>query len=127
MAEEGRGGYVWRYLAVGATSAAMEMGLFIVLGEALGVNVRLANIIALATATFYNFMMSRAYTFKGTGNPLRSAALYFMLFIFNQAFSTTAIVLLIGQGAPPALAKLATMACIVTWNFVLYRKLVFKQ
>ena len=52
--------------------------------------------------------------------------LYLILFAFNMAFSTLAISWLVGFGVHSILAKLATMVCITLWNFVLYRKVIFK-
>ena len=52
--------------------------------------------------------------------------LYLVLFAFNTTFSTLAITWLVSLGLHSAVAKLMTMVCIVMWNFVLYRKVIFK-
>lgn len=85
-----------------------------------------ANIIAVIASTVFNFTVNHSVTFKSTGNPLRSLMLYLILFAFNMAFSTLAISWLVGFGVHSILAKLATMVCITLWNFVLYRKVIFK-
>jgi putative flippase GtrA len=70
--------------------------------------------------------MSYNWTFKSAASLPKSIALYLVLFAFNQLFSNFAIVWLIGLGLPALFAKVITMGCIVLWNFVLYRKVVFK-
>jgi putative flippase GtrA len=115
-----------RYLAVGFSSAAIELVVFIVLDVLVGIDVRIATMIALACSTVFNFIMSWSYTFKSASNLMRSLILYLLLFAFNQAFSAIAIVWLLDIGLSSIVAKMVTMACIVLWNFVLYRKVVFK-
>jgi putative flippase GtrA len=115
-----------RYLLVGCTSAALDFGLFLILFNVLGVDVRVSNVTAITLSAVFNFTMSRAWTFESTSNIVRSAILYIVLFVFNNLFSTVAIVWFIGLGVPSPLAKLMTMACITLWNFALYRKVVFK-
>ena len=49
-----------------------------------------------------------------------------MLFLFNTTFSTLTITWLTSLGLYPFIAKILTMACVIMWNFVLYRKFIFK-
>jgi putative flippase GtrA len=100
--------------------------IFIVLDALLGVDVRIATMISLACSTVFNFFMSRAYTFRAVSSLARSLILYLLLFVFNQAFSAFAIVWLIDTGLPSIAAKIVTMGCIVLWNFILYRRVVFR-
>lgn len=115
-----------RYLLVGFSSAAIELGLFFVFDSLLGFDVRIASAIGLTCATVYNFYLNFTYTFKNATNLKRSLILYILLFVFNQLFSTFFIVFLIDFGIVSTIAKVLTMGCIVLWNFALYRKLVFK-
>lgn len=115
-----------RYLIVGISSVAIELLIFILLHQIFGIVLVLSNISAITLATAYNFFMSRTYTFKSVSSLPRSVVLYLLLFVWNQAFSFWAIVGLLECGLSTILAKIATMACIVCWNFFLYRKVVFR-
>ena len=115
-----------RYVIVGLSSAAIELLAFFLLFEVFGVFVVASNIAALSLSTAYNFTLSRNWTFKSVSSLPRSMALYLLLFIWNQLFSSWAIVGLIDMGLYAVVAKVITMAIIVCWNFVLYRKVVFK-
>ena len=114
------------YLLAGGGSALLELVLFQGLYQLAGLPIEPSNVIAVVTATALNFLVNRNVTFKSTSNPVRSLALYVLLFAFNTTFSTLAIRALVDVGWPSLVAKLATMVCIVLWNFVLYRKVVFK-
>lgn len=116
----------FKYVVVGASSAVIELALFQVLSAVLGLALTYSNVIAVVISTTFNFLMSRNVTFKSTSNPVRSLALYLLLFAFNTTFSTVCISFLAAQGIYPLVAKVCTMACIVLWNFVLYKKVVFK-
>ena len=114
------------YLLVGGSSALIELVLFQGLYAMVHLGVAPANIIAVIASTVFNFTVNRSVTFKSTGNPVRSLVLYLILFAFNMTFSPLAISWLVGFGVHSILAKLATMVCITLWNFVLYRKVIFK-
>ncbi|NLG10263.1 MAG: GtrA family protein [Coriobacteriaceae bacterium] len=116
-----------RYLLVGFSSAALELVIFFTLFNVMRIDVRIANIIALLCSAIFNYIMSSRWTFKVQGFRARSVVYYLILFVFNQVFSTLVIVWLIDMGWVALVAKIFTMACIVTWNFVLYRSVIFKQ
>lgn len=115
-----------KYLGVGAGTALLELALFWLLSSPLHLDVAIANVIAVVVATVTNFLLNRSVTFASTSNPVRSAVLYALLFAFNTAFSTITISYFASLGAPAIVVKVITMACIVCWNFVLYRKVIFK-
>ncbi len=115
-----------RYAFVGGASAVFELVVFQALYALAGIGIAPSNIIALVASTAVNFTLNRSLAFKSTANPARSLVLYLVLFVFNTTFSTLAITWLVGLGIHSVVAKLMTMFCIVMWNFVLYRKVIFK-
>lgn len=117
---------VLKYLLVGGSTALLELMLFWLLCLFTANNLVLSNIIAVITATCANFLLNGKLTFQGSSNMLRSAMLYALLFLFNLAFSTCTINALGSTAIPPVVVKALTQACIVTWNFILYRKVVFR-
>jgi len=113
-----------RYLFVGGGSALIDIGLFQAL-YMFGVGAIPANVTSLLISTIFNFLMNRNVTFKSAANPVRSMVLYLLLLAFNMCFSSAVISLMIGSGLHSLLAKLIALACTTSWNFVLYRKVVF--
>lgn len=113
------------YLLVGGGTALFELLLFQCLYAFFGIPSGIANVIAVLAATATNFLLNGTVTFRQSSNLLRSIVLYTALFCFNTTFSTITIILCEGLGGPVLIAKLCTMVCIVCWNFVLYKKVVF--
>ena len=114
------------YIAIGGTSALLELGIFQGLITLLGVDVAIANIIALIASTTTNFSLNGFVNFKMTSNPFVAAIKYLLLFAANMTFSTFTIKFFSDIGAIPIVVKLITMAMMTTWNFILYKKVVFK-
>lgn len=120
VAKQGMG-----YLVVGGVSAAIELGLFQIL-ILLSVSIPVSNVVAVVVSTVFNFAVNKNVTFKSTSNILRSAVLYVLLLLFNTALSTIVISLLSSSGWAPILAKALMMCVIISWNFVIYRKVIFR-
>lgn len=113
------------YLAVGGGTALLELIIFSVLYYALALDPAISNIIAVLIATATNFLLNGTVTFRGSSNLLRSVILYILLFLFNTCFSTATISYFVNAGLPALGVKLFTMVCIVIWNYVLYKRVVF--
>ena len=113
------------YLLVGGGTALLELGLFQIFYEFVHVPLAPSNVIATLVATATNFLLNRNVTFKSTSNPLRSLVLYCLLFLMNMTVSTLAIAAMVSIGIPSAFAKLVMQCCVVVWNFILYRKVIF--
>lgn len=115
-----------RYLFVGVLSAGFELAAFQILFLLTAHSVAIANPIAVTAATLLNFALNRTWAFRSRSGVVRSALAYLALFVFNTTFSTLTITWLAASGWLPIIAKVVTMGCITAWNFVLYRKVVFR-
>jgi putative flippase GtrA len=115
-----------RYVVTGLTSALFEYLLFLGCYELLQIPAVVSNVVALLAATALNFGMNRLWAFKSSSSLTGSMVKYGILFTFNLIVSTLAVAWFIALGFPAALVKLITMICVASWNFVLYRKVVFK-
>lgn len=113
------------YLLVGVGTALLELGLFQLLYKLVGLPVEVSNVCATLVATASNFLLNRNVTFASTSNPLRSLVLYCVLIVVNMTVSTLAIKAMVGMNVPSVLAKLLMQGCVVVWNFVLYKKVIF--
>ena len=113
------------YLAVGGASALLELCLFQGLYSFSPLGIELSNVVAVVVATAFNFLLNRTVTFKSTSSPVRSLVLYLLLFSFNLVFTTLAIRWMVSLGVHSAVAKVVTQCCVVAWNFMLYRKVIF--
>jgi len=114
------------YLAVGAGTALLELAIFELFYEIMHLNIVFSNVFAVLIATATNFIFNGLVTFKGSHNIMRSVFLYILLFVFNMCFTTWVIGELVKLGIHSALAKIGTQICVTIWNFILYRKVIFK-
>lgn len=116
-----------RYLITGFSSAAIEMLLLYLFKDKAHLSVVLANTIAYAVSFWFNFLMSRFWSFGSTGDIRRQLAIYTALFTFNLGASDAIMYLLTTYlSIQYLIAKVFAIGVIVSWNFVLYRKVIFK-
>lgn len=115
-----------RYLIAGGLCAALEWSSFLLLFYVWNWSVVWANTISFTIVLLINFVLTKFWVFPGRhkhGTSLQ-AAMYLGLALFNVAVSNL-IVANLSQLIPPGLAKLMTMAAVVSWNFALMRLRIF--
>ena len=113
-----------KYLLVGGSTALLELVIFYLLSGFLSLAV--ANVAAVSISTFFNFVLNKIWAFERREWSTRSVVLYLLLFAFNTTFSSVFISGMATLNMMPVIAKVLSMCCIVCWNFILYRNVVFK-
>lgn len=115
-----------KYIIIGGTSALCELILFTIF-QLGGIGIFISNISSVIIATSINYLLNKFWAFKSQKGSIKSLVLYISLFIFNIAFSSQFIIILSNAGIKSIVAKLISMILITCWNFVLYKKVVFKE
>ena len=116
-----------RYLLVGGFSFLLEYGLFYVLWQIFSVHYLLANSIVYGSVSLINFLLNRTWTFNSSGQLKRQLFLYVSLVVFNffasngLLYSLTGLLLI-----EPLISKVIVMCLLVSWNFVIYKKVIYK-
>lgn len=116
-----------KYLFVGGSSALLELVVFSIMTYLVHIDVSIAAPVSLLFSTLYNFFMSARFTFRSTQHVLKSALGYCALLIVNTLFASFAVQALVALSIEAIIAKLITMACYTCWNFVLYKRFIFKS
>lgn len=117
-----------RYLVVGFSSFFLEFTIFYGLLSWVGLGEIAANSIAITIVFWFNFLLNRFWSFKSNGAILRQVIQYGFLFAFNIMFSNGFIyVVSIVLGLSPLIAKVLSMGFIVMWNFVIYKKIIYRE
>jgi putative flippase GtrA len=129
-------GQFLRYLVVGFTSFGVEYTLFIVFRHLLPLPELVVNIGVYTVIFWLNFTLNRLFAFRSKAPLLPQLLAYGFLFAFNLVvgnillFSAIrhGLVLLAGEGSWPVLylPKILIMVFIVSWNFILYKKIIYK-
>ena len=125
-----------RFGLVGAANTALDFGLLLVLANFFAVPHVIANIISSSIAFVSSFFANKKYTFKTTGQSvIREMILFTVVTLFGLWVIQSAIIALL---TPPirgivtnetitlVIAKLVATLASLTWNYILYSKIVFK-
>jgi putative flippase GtrA len=116
-----------RYLSVGGSSFLLEYGSFYILLDLYDVNYLIANSIVYSTVSAINFALNRLWTFRSTNNLRLQITLYLSLLMFNFIASNVMLYILTGLlHIPPLLSKIGVMVMVVLWNFVIYKKVIYR-
>lgn len=115
-----------KYIIIGATSALCELMLFTIF-QIIGMSIFISNISSVIISTIINYLLNKFWAFKSQTRSIKSLVLYIGLFIFNITFSSQFIVILSNVGVKSIVAKFISMILITCWNFILYKKVVFKE
>ena len=117
-----------RYLLVGGFSFLLEYSLFFILLKVFAIHYLIANSIVYSSASLINFLLNRAWTFKSNGKINHQLFLYFSLVGFNFFASNGLLYILTGLLLiHPLISKIVAMCMIVSWNFILYKKVIYKS
>ncbi|HHY64912.1 MAG TPA: GtrA family protein [Clostridiaceae bacterium] len=125
-----------RYVFVGVFCFSIEYIMFIVLRNSLAINEILVNVIVYTVIFWLNFLLNRFFSFRSKSDIKRQVFLYGLLFFFNLFVGNvllfsgirSLLVYFCGEGSWPVLylPKVLIMFFIISWNFILYKKFIYK-
>ncbi len=116
-----------KYLTVGVVSVGLETTLFYWLFRQLHIAWVAANSLSIFVTFWFNFLLNRLWSFQSCGPLSRQLVLYVALFCLNLVISNLIIFLLADKGHLDYIAaKLISIALIVSWNFVLYKTVIYR-
>lgn len=117
----------FRYLLVGGGSFALEYGGFFLLLQVFQFHYLIANSLVYSIVSALNFSLNRLWTFHSSTRLRRQILLYLTLLLFNMLASNFILYILCDPLQLPALlAKIAVMAMVVAWNFILYKTVIYR-
>lgn len=125
-----------RFALVGGANTLLDFGLLLLL-RGVGVPMILANLISTTTAFISSFVANKKYTFKTEGADLKRELVLFVIVTLFGLWVLQSIVLwlttpwleqIVGNHQYALVgAKLVATVVSMSWNYVLYTKLVFKK
>ncbi len=122
-----------RYLIVGILSVCVDYGGLLAAYHLLGVDLAVATTGAFLVSLIFNFLLTKFWTFSVEGtkhtvkHSLRQIVMMTALVCFNLAVTNLAVVWLNRAGIGPEISKLLTVGMVMMWNFVIYKKIIFKH
>ncbi|HSW66703.1 MAG TPA: GtrA family protein [Bacillota bacterium] len=116
-----------RYIAIGGSTFALDLGILILLHGFLGVNVLVAATISYWGSTIFNFLANRFWTFGATNTHIaKHAVSYGVLLGVNYLFTLGFIAITTHFGLHYTIAKIVSVAIQTSWTYVIYKKVIFR-
>jgi putative flippase GtrA len=125
-----------RFATVGSINTLLDFGILISL-VAIGLNPLLGNIVSTSVAFIFSFYANKNYTFKSqTGNLGRQFLLFVVVTLFGlwglQSIAlllTTQVLstILTNESTIVILGKIIASLISLTWNYIMYSRVVFKK
>jgi len=117
------------FSVIGGINTALDFIILFVL-TSLGVKIFIANIFSTGTTFIISFLMNKKITFKSVSNIFIIITLFGLWVIQNIVISTAMPIfenLLKNKQMSLLLSKLIATIFSLIWNFILYKKVVFKK
>ncbi len=122
-----------RFAFIGAINTGVDLALLFLL-HSVGVNKYVANFISTSVAFIFSFFANRTFTFKSSGDAKRQAIPFLAVTLSGLWVLQPAIIWLclpfldfLNQDVALLVAKLIATVGSLTWNYILYSRVVFKS
>jgi len=125
-----------RFGLIGIINTVLDFGLLFIL-KSIGLMATTANIFSTSIAFVFSFFANKKYTFRSSGtNIVREMILFVAVTLFGLWVLQTGVIWLVLPHLSKLLrssevgllvTKLIATAVSMTWNYILYDKLVFKK
>jgi len=117
-----------RYVISGILSAVIEYLSIIILTEYMRLWYIASNTIGMTCGFCLGFFLNRYWSFKSKGSLVHQIFLYGTLFLINLILSNALLYFLTSiVYIKYTASKLFAMGLIAMWNFIIYKKLIFKN
>lgn len=127
----------WRFVIVGGANTALDFVIYNLISKFLFLALPIANMISSFLAMIFSFFVNKKWTFRAQGkNYLREIVLFFLVTIFGIWVIQSGIIFLFQQIFPAFkwenfwlknFAKIAASIPSLIWNYIMYKKVVFKS
>jgi putative flippase GtrA len=120
-----------KYLAVGIGSFMADYCIFLTLYYVLGFSTAVAAPVGLVVGLIVNFTINKIWSFGNREikkkDLIRQLTYYVLLVAFNSMFTYMFIEWLKNShDVEPRISKLLASVCTILWNYIIYKKIIFK-
>ncbi|WP_038290025.1 GtrA family protein [Acetivibrio straminisolvens] len=118
-----------KYLITGFTYLGIEWASFVLLSEVIRLDDRIANVIVYYILIFWIvFLASKFWSFQSKSNTGTQLFYYMLLFIFNLTVGNIGIWYVLTRiiKIPGPIAKPMLQGVLTSWNFIVYKKVIYK-
>lgn len=117
-----------KYAVVGGSGLILDIGLLVIFKEWVGLSATMAVLVSQIIVLGYNFTLNKYWSFAENSLPHKQIVRYGILAGWNYLFSGGTMYFFHEVlGANYLMVRLGAIACMVLWNFILYKKWVYKS
>lgn len=122
---------VVKYICVGVISITVDYSLLLLLYRLLAVPLEIATAVAFIVGLIVNFVLNRLWSFEvkaDSRDTIRQIVLYGILVLVNTIFTVLTVGFAFSHfSIPPEVSKPVCVLLTTAWNYILYKKVIFKQ
>ena len=125
-----------RFALVGGANTALDFGILFIL-VAFGLDKIPANYISTSISLVFSFFVNKSFTFKSkTGNAKKQFVLFIVITLIGLWILQPLVIAGLSQAMQPLglnetivllVTKFVATLVSLTWNYILYTRLVFKK
>ncbi|MCX7747418.1 MAG: GtrA family protein [Clostridia bacterium] len=117
-----------KYVIVGLSCFAIEYLMFLAFLDIIKLEKFSANVIVYSIMFWFNFILNRVWSFESKDAFLKQLLMYGILFLFNQVVGNIGIMYVLTDVflIHAKISKVLIMGVIVIWNFIIYKKIIYK-
>jgi len=118
-----------RYLFIGGIAFCTDYFLLLFSFYVLPLPITLATSLGFISGLLVSFTANRYWVFgeKGSQRYIGKQGIeYGLLVLFNYGFTVFAVKTLHDHGIPPYVSKVLVMGVILCWNYLIFRKVIFR-
>lgn len=115
-----------RYAIIGLSAFALEYFSYIILLSYISLNI--SHSISMTFGFILSFTLNRLWSFKSTGNITKQFIYMIILFLINLRISNIIIgQLTVSLKIHAFISKLLVMGLIILWNFIIFKKIIYRN
>lgn len=123
-----------KYFVAGVGAAACEYGVFILSHYLLNGGLLLSQVISFLVGFMVSFILNSIWVFNSINNNRQRKKLYWsrlipygLLAFINIVITSIVILILQKMKINPLVAKIIVMGLVMTWNFMIFNKIIFTE
>jgi putative flippase GtrA len=121
---------VLHYIFAGGVTFTVEYCIFLALFYMFSASGFVANTISFVIALGVSFSLNKLWVFRAAGNGKawqKQTFFYVGLSLFNLTTTNAILHYLLLFSVPAFVAKLLVIGLVACWNFIIFRKFIFKK
>lgn len=114
---------------MGGAAFLIEYLSYLVLLKVLRVDYIVAGIVVYSIIFWFVFYLNRSWSFQSDGAVLPQLVKYLLLFAFNNLVGNIWLMRFLTEtiGLNPVISPIIKMACIVLWNYFIYKYIIYRK